>query len=205
LINSFQILEESYRNNEYKATFKIFYDEADGGGVASIGQWWDVNVSGVDGSAAYLGLESHINHTKNVLLFGVDAASGGYSQINSKLQIGYSQSVPDFTKTEALSVNGDVVASGKITGDRVFNGSDIRLKQDVRYLDDKFIEFRRIDTPDVLRYGVSAQDIEKTNPELVTEGSDGYKTVNYIDLLVLEVVKLKSRIKKLEDNARNNK
>ena len=27
LISSFQILEESYRNNEYKANFKIFYDD----------------------------------------------------------------------------------------------------------------------------------------------------------------------------------
>ena len=27
LINSFQILEESYRNDEYKATFKIFYND----------------------------------------------------------------------------------------------------------------------------------------------------------------------------------
>ena len=27
LINSFQILEESYRNNEYKASFKIFYND----------------------------------------------------------------------------------------------------------------------------------------------------------------------------------
>ena len=26
LINSFQILEESYRNDEYKATFKVFYN-----------------------------------------------------------------------------------------------------------------------------------------------------------------------------------
>ena len=42
---------------------------------------------------------------------------------------------------------------------------------------------RNANTPTTLQYGFIAQELEKVLPELVNDGDDGYKTVNYIGVI----------------------
>lgn len=41
-------------------------------------------------------------------------------------------------------------------------------------------------------------DIEQVYPDLVKEDDEGIKSVNYIELLIMEIVKLSKRVKELE-------
>ena len=62
----------------------------------------------------------------------------------------------------------------------------------------EYKQFVMKNNPDQVRYGVIAQDLEKTNPELVSKGADGMLTVSYIDLLIKEIASLKARVEQLE-------
>lgn len=69
-----------------------------------------------------------------------------------------------------------------MTGAAIF--SDRRLKHDIkligRKLGHKWYSFRyNTDAPEIVREGVMAQDILKTNPEAVSIDSSGYYKVNY--------------------------
>jgi len=86
-----------------------------------------------------------------------------------------------------------------------FQLSDIRLKKDIQPIDFSkigdfdFRQFRMIpDKGNTLRYGVIAQQIEETNPELIYTDKNGMKAVNYKDLLILKIAQLEKRIKELE-------
>ena len=46
------------------------------------------------------------------------------------------------------------------------------------------------------RYGVIAQELEKTNPEFVREDTQGFKSVAYIDLLIAKIAELEARLEK---------
>lgn len=69
-------------------------------------------------------------------------------------------------------------------------------------IDVEYKQFVLKKNPDKVRYGVIAQDLQKTNPELVSEGSDGMLSVNYIDLLIKEIASLKARVEELENKHR---
>lgn len=47
--------------------------------------------------------------------------------------------------------------------------------------------------------GFIAQEVQKTNPEYVVEGSDGMLAVDYIGILIAKVAELESRINKMEN------
>ena len=84
--------------------------------------------------------------------------------------------------------------------------SDKRLKENIKQLssdgDISFVEFNYIaDKSKKLHYGVIAHEIEEIEeiyPDLVKEDDDGIKSVNYIELLIMEIVKLRKRVKELE-------
>jgi hypothetical protein len=81
--------------------------------------------------------------------------------------------------------------------------SDVSLKTkiqpiDIKGVDIEYKEFELKSNPGKTRYGVIAQDLIKTNPELVEEGADGMLTVSYIDLLIKEIASLNSRVEELE-------
>ena len=78
--------------------------------------------------------------------------------------------------------------------------SDKRLKENIKLLssdgDISFVEFNYIaDKSKKLHYGVIAQELEEIYPDLVKEDDDGIKSVNYIELLIMEIVKLRKRVK----------
>ncbi|WP_299216149.1 tail fiber domain-containing protein [uncultured Aquimarina sp.] len=105
--------------------------------------------------------------------------------------------------TYALNVNGDLNYSGTLT-----NISDRRYKKNIESLSgslDKILKtegvqykMRKDEFPDMkfadgTQYGVIAQEIEKTFPNLVTTNDNGYKSVNYTGLIPVLVEALKEQ------------
>jgi hypothetical protein len=81
--------------------------------------------------------------------------------------------------------------------------SDCRLKTCIEPLtvspiNIEYKQFELISEPNRVRYGVIAQELQKTNPELVSADDNGNLGVSYTDLLIKEVAYLKCRVSELE-------
>lgn len=93
---------------------------------------------------------------------------------------------------------GNFTATGQVNASAFYENSDRRLKKNIQEISPTFRSFEFIDDPGTVRYGVIAQEVEVTNPELVTTKGDGLKAVNYIDLLILKVAELENEVQRLK-------
>ena len=75
--------------------------------------------------------------------------------------------------------------------------SDLRLKDKVQKISDNVNQFVLKAYPDRVKYGFIAQELEKTNPELVFDNGDNL-SVDYNSALCLMLSKAENRIKELE-------
>ena len=125
------------------------------------------------------------------------------------------------SKNNAFAVMKDGTVS--VSGTTVHT-SDRRLKTNITPLEkslDKVMKLNGVtfnwdksnpknaNASTTLQYGFIAQELEKVIPELVNEGSDGYKTVNYVGVIPVltqaiqeqqqEIEQLKEENKKLND------
>ena len=127
--------------------------------------------------------------------------------------------------------DGDTFVDGILTADNINSPSDIRLKENVRsinedgsalehVLDMNVIKFNykkkattESDTATVnnrtngkkykkTHYGLSAQELQKIYPELVDEGQEGYLCVNYIELVPV-LIRSIQELKAELDEAKN--
>jgi hypothetical protein len=96
------------------------------------------------------------------------------------------------TYTDVL-IQKDLIVEGSI-----LNPSDITLKKNMNELTNSEIlnlnpiEFNfKSDELEKKHYGFIAQDMEKIFPELVSNNTMGYKTVNYIELIPIMLSKMK--------------
>jgi hypothetical protein len=104
------------------------------------------------------------------------------------------QTPADTTRT--VYIKQDLQIDGSI-----FNTSDICLKDNiipisydkqVNVLNLNPIEFTfKTDKENKIHYGFLAQEVEKIYPELVKDRDLGYKTVNYIEMIPLLLLKMK--------------
>ena len=105
--------------------------------------------------------------------------------------------------------NGDATLSGTLT-----QLSDVQLKMNITALEqslDKLLKLQGVNYHwnevkphdiESLQTGFIAQEVEKILPELVNQGSGGYKSVNYIGLIPHLIEALKEsdqKVKKLEE------
>ncbi len=113
--------------------------------------------------------------------------------------------------TEILQVNGDVYANN------IGGPSDVKFKKDIKQIDKALEkvsslegvqyqwrkeEFKTRNFPDGVSYGLIAQELEKVIPEIVNTNSDGYKSVNYLELipfLVQSIKELKGEVESLQE------
>ena len=128
-----------------------------------------------------------INSTSEKLTLGTN----GYLGIN------------DTSPSYQLDVNGSGRFTSTVTATNFINSSDERLKENIEELGNNNVEvnwktFNFKTEKEQKRYGVIAQELEKTNPEFVREDSKGFKSVAYIDLLIAKIAELEARIQKLE-------
>ena len=98
---------------------------------------------------------------------------------------------------------GATTFSNTVTATNFILSSDERLKENIEEVcynrvkaDWKTFELKT--EKGQKRYGVIAQELEKTNPEFVREDSQGFKSVAYIDLLIAKIAELEARLEKLE-------
>jgi hypothetical protein len=94
-------------------------------------------------------------------------------------------------------------ANGVVTAKNFQLSSDKRFKNNIEDIKDIKVEaafksFEMESSPGEKRYGVVAQELEKTNPELVETDHEGFKSVKYIDLLIAKIAELEARLEKLE-------
>jgi len=125
---------------------------------------------------------------------GLQTVSGKVINSSGKLQHGGSV----FLTSLGSSNNGSLVADGDVTAFRQNTSSDERLKKNIATIDNGLqkvnamrgvsYQLRRDDTHNV---GVIAQEMEAIVPEVVTDGEDGMKAVNYGALVgvLIEAVK----------------
>lgn len=103
-----------------------------------------------------------------------------------------------------LKINEVSLSNGQVTATKVTQTSDERLKENISTIiedidkikDVKFFEFNHIsDKNKTKSYGVIAQDLEEVGlKNLVIEDADGYKSVDYNALLILEIQRLRNEI-----------
>jgi hypothetical protein len=104
----------------------------------------------------------------------------------------------------AVSLNSSPTFTGTVTAVNFILSSDKNIKTNMQSIsksapDIEYKQFELKSDLGQLRYGVIAQDLEKTHPELIRINSAGVLNVAYIDLLVLEIYHLKERVKELEN------
>jgi hypothetical protein len=114
-------------------------------------------------------------------------------------RVGINQTSPQYT----LDVTGNGRFTSTVTATNFINSSDERLKENIEKvcnnnLDVKWKTFEFKSDKGQKRYGVIAQELEKTNPEFVREDAEGFKSVAYIDLLIAKIAELEERIQELE-------
>jgi hypothetical protein len=106
--------------------------------------------------------------------------------------------------SDYLLNNANDVTTGNLTATNFILSSDRRLKENISYIknlhkfDVDFVQFNLKAEPNILRFGVIAQDLEKVAPELVRTDSEGMKSVAYIDLLCVKIAQLEQRVTELE-------
>ena len=98
--------------------------------------------------------------------------------------------------------SGEVNADDDMRANNFILSSDKRLKtniQPIKQSDQISVQWKSFDFKGKKRYGVIAQELDKVAPQLVRTDENGYKSVAYIDLLVLKIAELENRTKTLED------
>ena len=113
--------------------------------------------------------------------------------------VGISQTNPSYK----LDVTGNGRFTSTVTATNFILSYDERLKENVEKVCDNKVEadwktFELKTEKGQKRYGVIAQELEKTNHEFVREDSQGFKSVAYIDLLIAKIAELEARLEKLE-------
>jgi hypothetical protein len=114
----------------------------------------------------------------------------------------------------ALNPAYKLQVSGLVAANDFVSTSDARLKKDIIPLHDALSKVMRLngvtyywkresypqyqfDTKH--KIGFLAQEVEKVIPELVATGTDGYKTVNYIEIVPLLVESIKQQQQQIEE------
>jgi hypothetical protein len=134
------------------------------------------------------------NNTQNIKQFytGNQGQVWTYKKISQNSNGTSNLLILPVTYTDVL-VQKDLIVEGSI-----LNPSDITLKKNVNELTNSEIlnlnpvEFNfKSDEEEKKHYGFIAQDIEKIFPELVSNNTMGYKTVNYLELIPIMLSKMK--------------
>ena len=144
-----------------------------------------------------IGVGTGDNARKNALYITTDGVIGGDSQLTN-----------GGTSMFGLKINGGIQASEGMISPTYLNSSDERLKKDIETISDNDIDkVKNVNLKSYVfksdnskHYGVIAQDVEKAGlSELVTNSSDGMKSVDYISLLILKISELENEIKNLKE------
>lgn len=158
-----------------------------------------------------LGGKADSGHTHNYLPLTGGTLTGGLicnkSGENSLQVTGQSMFTDKVSIDDELWVKVNITCNDRITASAFYESSDRSLKENIKPISNsdlekvKNIEFKEFNFKEnsTKKYGVIAQEVEdaKLN-NLVSENSEGVKSVDYISLLVLKIQQLEEEIKELK-------
>jgi len=161
----------------------------------------------------------NIDHAKTINLGASAINANGPLNISGKWRLG--DTGDDWLRMNAPG-RGDMngyaggFAAGRLwTAQGGLAGSDIRMKDNVNDINqtdvDKLLQlnsksYNYIDDDSKRqRFGFIAQDVEKLYPDMVRDGANGMKSLNYDDIIPLTVENIKNINKKINSLAPNNK
>jgi hypothetical protein len=149
-----------------------------------------------------------VDNQQGVKQFVVGGGASLAQWIYKRLTNGLIVQTPADTKTPVL-INNDLIVTGSL-----YNTSDKRLKDDIMDIESDCVNALftlnpihfsyKNDIKKKTHYGILAQDVETIFPELVENNNiNGYKTVNYQELIPIIIAKIKiiqSEINELKNN-----
>ena len=149
-----------------------------------------------------------VNRTDGIIFAGSGGSGmGNKITADTSNDLIFSTSLPSapYTVSEKMRIanNGATTFTSTVTATNFILSSDERLKENVKKVCDNRVKadwktFELKTDKGQKRYGVIAQELEKTNPEFVREDNQGFKSVAYIDLLIAKIAELEARLEKLE-------
>ena len=117
---------------------------------------------------------------------------------------GYNMYITPANKNNSVYINKDLIVNGQI-----LFPSDKKLKEDIepishskieKLLDLEPVEYKlKTDIKKKKHYGLIAQDIEEIYPELINDNNLGFKSVNYMELIPLILLKMKNMQKEIDE------
>jgi hypothetical protein len=147
-----------------------------------------------------------VNRTDGIIFAG-STANGNKITVDTSNDFIFSTSLVSapYTVSERMRIanSGAATFTSTVTATNFILSSDERLKENIEKVCDNRIKadwktFELKTDKGQKRYGVIAQELEKTNPEFVREDTQGFKSVAYIDLLIAKIAELEARLEKLE-------
>jgi hypothetical protein len=143
-------------------------------------------------------------NTQNIKQFVVSPTVSQADWVFSKISTTGEISITPANRTKSVYIYKDLYVNGSI-----FNTSDKNHKEEIEYISGSKIEnlFNlepveykfKTDVKKIVHYGLIAQDVEKVYPELVNDSNLGFKTVNYMELIPLLLLKMKNMQKEIDD------
>lgn len=166
---------------------------------------------------SYISMDGPVRITKPLTLeigavYLYDSTDDGHDkfQHSSMIEKGYLSDKLKFTDEigfEFKDRQGNssiVISNGRVNAPiGFFQTSDKRVKTNIKSINTidadkvKLVEFDRTDT-NHHGYGVIAQDVEKYYPSIINTNSEGFKSVDYIELLLIKVKYLENEIERLK-------
>ena len=145
-----------------------------------------------------------VNRTDGIIFAG-STANGNKITVDTSNDFIFSTSLVSapYTVSERMRIanSGAATFTSTVTATNFILSSDERLKENIEKACDNRIKadwktFELKTDKGQKRYGVIAQELEKTNPEFVREDTQGFKSVAYIDLLIAKIAELEARLEK---------
>jgi len=173
-------------------------------GGSTITTWPSGGGGGFDGTSVNIQSANYFRFNDSIpLRFGTDSDSYIYHD-NSNLYVDMYTATHNILFRDASGTpatrftfdtdTGDFTAAGNVN-----SASDERLKENIETIPNALdkvlalrgVEFNKIETPEKRDIGLIAQEVEKILPEVVSEDSEGLKSISYANLvgLLIEAIK----------------
>jgi hypothetical protein len=144
------------------------------------------------------------SYTQNIKQFVVSPTVSQADWVFSKVSTNGQIYITPANKIKSVYIYTDLYVNGSI-----YNTSDKNHKEDIEVISDSKIEKildlepveykLKNDAKKKKHYGLIAQDVEELFPELISDSNLGFKTVNYMELIPLLLLKMKNMQKEIDD------
>jgi hypothetical protein len=143
-------------------------------------------------------------NTQDIKQFVVSPTVSQAEWVFSKITTNGDIYITPSNRKKSVYIYTDLYVNGAI-----FNTSDKNHKEEIepiseskieKLLDLEPVEYKlKTDTKKKKHFGLIAQDVEEIYPELISDSNLGFKTVNYMELIPLLLLKMKNMQKEIDD------